>query len=166
VTDHLTALDAAFLELEESDASAHMHIGWTMVFDPLPGGGSPSVEDLRRLLEERLSLLPRFRRPLSMPNVGALSWPTWVADQEFEIDARVPHATLPEPGGRRELLEWLASFYSRRLDRTLPLWGYVAGAGHRDSLESSVVGDRIRRLAAGGLQTQSPQRSQQRLVLG
>ena len=122
MTDHLTALDAAFLELEESDASAHMHIGWTMVFDPLPGGGSPSVEDLRRLLEERLSLLPRFRRRLSMPNVGALSWPTWVADQEFEIDAQVPHATLPEPGGRRELLEWLASFYSRRLDRTLPLW--------------------------------------------
>src|SRR5918994_463019 len=67
-------------------------------------------------------LLPRFRRRLSMPNVGTLSWPTWVADQEFEIDAQVPHATLPEPGGRRELLEWFASFYSRRLDRTLPLW--------------------------------------------
>ena len=122
VTDHLTALDAAFLELEEGDASAHMHIGWTMVFDPLPGGGTPAIEDVRRLLEERLSLLPRFRRRLSAPNIGALSWPTWVADEEFEINAQVPHATLPEPGGRAELLEWLASFYSRRLDRTLPLW--------------------------------------------
>jgi diacylglycerol O-acyltransferase / wax synthase len=122
VTDHLTALDAAFLELEEGDASAHMHIGWTMVFDPLPGGGTPAIEDVRRLLEERLSLLPRFRRRLSSPNVGALSWPTWVADEEFEIAAQVPHATLPEPGGRDELLEWLAGFYSRRLDRTLPLW--------------------------------------------
>src|SRR5512144_1842258 len=122
VTDHLTALDAAFLELEEGDVSAHMHIGWTMVFDPLPGGGTPAIEDVRRLLEERLSLLPRFRRRLSVPNIGALSWPTWVADEEFEINAQVPHATLPEPGGRAELLEWLASFYSRRLDRTLPLW--------------------------------------------
>lgn len=122
MTDHLTALDAAFLELEEGDASAHMHIGWTMVFDPLPGGGTPAIEDVRRLLEERLSLLPRFRRRLSSPNVGALSWPTWVADEEFEIAAQVPHATLPEPGGRDELLEWLAGFYSRRLDRTLPLW--------------------------------------------
>lgn len=122
MTDHLTALDAAFLELEEGDASAHMHIGWTMVFDPLPGGGTPAIEDVRRLLEERLSLLPRFRRRLSSPNVGALSWPTWVADEEFEIAAQVPHATLPEPGGPDELLEWLAGFYSRRLDRTLPLW--------------------------------------------
>ena len=122
MTDHLTALDAAFLELEEGDASTHMHIGWTMVFDPLPGGGTPAVDEVRRLLEERLSLLPRFRRRLSAPDTGVLSWPTWVADEEFEIAAQVPHATLPQPGGEDELLDWLADFYSRRLDRTRPLW--------------------------------------------
>ena len=122
MTDHLTALDAAFLELEEGDSSAHMHIGWTMVFDPLPGGSTPAVDEVRRLLEDRLSLLPRFRRRLSTPDTGALSWPTWIADEEFEIAAQVPHATLPEPGGRDEFLEWLAGFYSRRLDRTRPLW--------------------------------------------
>ena len=37
----LSALDAAFLELEEADESAHMHIGWAMVFEPPPGGGAP-----------------------------------------------------------------------------------------------------------------------------
>jgi diacylglycerol O-acyltransferase / wax synthase len=132
VTDHLTALDAAFLELEEGDASAHMHIGWTMVFDPLPGGGTPAVEEVRRLLEERLSLLPRFRRRLSAPHVGALSWPTWIADEEFEIAAQVSHATLPEPGGQEELLEWLGGFYSRRLDRTRPLWEMTLLDGLRD----------------------------------
>ncbi len=99
-----------------------MHIGWTMVFDPLPDGGTPSVEDVRRSLEERLSLLPRFRRRLSTPNIGALSWPTWVADEEFEIATQVHHASLAEPGGQDELLEWIADFYSRRLDRTHPLW--------------------------------------------
>ena len=122
MTDHLTALDAAFLELEEGDSSAHMHIGWTMVFDPLPGGGTPTIDEVRRLLAERLSLLPRFRRRLSAPNIGALSWPTWITDEEFDIAAQVPHATLAEPGGQDELLEWLAGFYSRRLDRTRPLW--------------------------------------------
>ncbi len=122
MTDHLTALDAAFLELEDGDASAHMHIGWTMVFDSLPEGGPPKVADIRRLLEERLSLLPRFRRRLSAPDTGTLRWPTWVADEEFDIAARVRHATLPEPGGRDQLLEWIADFYSRRLDRTQPLW--------------------------------------------
>ncbi len=132
MTDHLTALDAAFLELEEGDASAHMHIGWAMVFDPLPGGGTPAVDEVRRLLEERLSLLPRFRRRLSSPHIGALSWPTWIADEEFEIAAQVPHAILPEPGGREELFEWLADFYSRRLDRTRPLWEMTLLEGLRD----------------------------------
>ena len=37
--DQLTALDAAFLELEEADDGALMHIGAALVFDPLPGGG-------------------------------------------------------------------------------------------------------------------------------
>ena len=122
MTDHLTALDAAFLELEEGDASAHMHIGWTMVFDPLPAGGTPRVEDVHRLLEERLSLLPRFRRRLSAPDTGTLTYPTWVADEEFDVASQVSRATVPEPGGRDELLDWVAEFYSRRLDRTRPLW--------------------------------------------
>ena len=33
----MTALDATFLELEEVDDSAHMHIGGVLVFDPRPG---------------------------------------------------------------------------------------------------------------------------------
>jgi hypothetical protein len=52
--EHLTALDATFLELEEADESAHMHIGAIMVFDPLPQGGAPSREALCRHLAERL----------------------------------------------------------------------------------------------------------------
>ena len=34
--DQLTALDAAFLELEQADDGALMHIGAALVFDPLP----------------------------------------------------------------------------------------------------------------------------------
>ena len=37
--DQLTALDATFLELEQADDSALMHIGSAMLFEPLPGGG-------------------------------------------------------------------------------------------------------------------------------
>ncbi len=46
MSEHLTPLDATFLELEQADESAHMHIGGIMVFDPLPDGGSPSREEL------------------------------------------------------------------------------------------------------------------------
>jgi diacylglycerol O-acyltransferase / wax synthase len=120
--DQLSPLDAAFLEIEDGDESAHMHVGWALVFDPLPEGGTPSVERVRELIDRRLDLLPRFRRRLSSPRVGALSWPSWEEDPRFDVADHVRHATLPPPGGEAELLDWLGDFYSHRLDRTRPLW--------------------------------------------
>ena len=93
--DQLTALDAAFLELEQADDSALMHIGATLVFDPLPGGGTPAIGTLREHLGQRLDLLPRYRQKLGAPRTGGLAWPSWERDQRFEIDAHVRHATLP-----------------------------------------------------------------------
>ena len=58
MSEHLTPLDATFLELEEADESAHMHTGVIMVFDPQPDGGSPSREEVCRYLAGRLGQLP------------------------------------------------------------------------------------------------------------
>lgn len=120
--DRLTALDAAFLELEETDDSAHMHIGWAMIFDPLPQGGTPSLEVLRNQTGQRLEPLPRFLCRLSSPRVGRFSLPTWEPDPDFDIATHMRHASLPAPGGEAELLEWLGDFYSHPLDRAHPLW--------------------------------------------
>ena len=122
MTEHLTPLDAAFLELEDGDESSHMHVGWTLVFDPLPGGAAPGVDQLVSLLAERLDLLPHFRRRLSSPRVGRFSWPEWVEDPSFDVANHVRRASLPAPGGDAELLDWLGDFYSHRLDRAHPLW--------------------------------------------
>lgn len=122
MAEHLTPLDAAFLELEDGDESSHMHVGWTLEFEPLAGGGPPALDDLRALLDDRLGALPRFRRRLSTPRVGRLSWPEWVDDPSFSLDNHVRRATLPAPGGDAELLDWLGDFYSHRLDRAHPLW--------------------------------------------
>jgi diacylglycerol O-acyltransferase len=122
IGDRLTPLDAAFLELEQSDESAHMHIGWAMLFDPPPDGGEPSLEVLRNLTLERLEPLPRFLQRLSTPRVGSFSLPNWEQDADFDIANHMRHATLPAPGGDAGLLEWLGDFYSHRLDRAHPLW--------------------------------------------
>lgn len=122
---HLTPLDAAFLELEEADDAAHMHIGWAMVFEPLPGGGVPTIERVREQTEERLDALPRFRQRLSSPRVGSLSLPTWVPDPDFDLESLMRRARLPAPGGEGELMDWLGDFFSHRLDRSRPLWETV-----------------------------------------
>ena len=54
MTDTLTALDAAFLELEQLDEGALMSIGGVMVFDPLPSGGVPTVDQMCPDLVSRL----------------------------------------------------------------------------------------------------------------
>ena len=41
--EQLSMLDTMFLELEQVDESAHMHIGAALIFDPLPGGGTPDI---------------------------------------------------------------------------------------------------------------------------
>jgi diacylglycerol O-acyltransferase / wax synthase len=130
--DHLTALDATFLELEQADDSAVMHIGGALLFAGLPGGGTPAIERVREHLEQRLHLLPRYRQKLSAPRTGGLSWPSWERDQAFEIEAHVRHATLPSPGDEREFLDWISNFYSHRLDRSRPLWEMVLLDGLAD----------------------------------
>jgi diacylglycerol O-acyltransferase / wax synthase len=129
MTETLTALDGTFLELEEADAGAHMHIGGLLVFAPTPAGGPPSLDVVRGQLERRLAALPRYRQRLSDPHTGGLGWPDWVPDDAFAIDRHVRRAALPAPGGWEELLEWAAAFYAERLDRAHPLWQVVVVEG-------------------------------------
>jgi WS/DGAT/MGAT family acyltransferase len=129
MSEHLTPLDATFLELEQLDESAHMHIGAILVFDPLPDGSTPSRERVCRLLESRLAQLPRYRQCLSAPHTGGLSWPEWKDDLAFDLAKHVGHAALPAPGGQQELCEWASSFFSQRLDRHRPLWEMVLVEG-------------------------------------
>jgi diacylglycerol O-acyltransferase / wax synthase len=122
MSDSLTALDATFLELEQRDEGALMSIGGVSVFDPIPGGSAPSVEEFCAHLSGRLTLLPRYSQRLSSTRTGGLAWPRWTDDDHFHVRDHVAHVALPAPGGNAELCEWAADFYSHRLDRTRPLW--------------------------------------------
>lgn len=119
---YLSPLDATFLEIEEADDAAHMHLGCAMVFDPLPGGERPSLEKLREQARARLDEGSILRRRLSMPRVGRVSLPVWLPDPTFDIGQLIRRATLPQPGGEEELMDWLGDYFSHRLDRSRPLW--------------------------------------------
>jgi diacylglycerol O-acyltransferase / wax synthase len=132
MSEHLTPLDATFLELEQADESAHMHIGGVLIFDALPDGGPPSREELCQHLSSRLGQLPRYRQRLSQPHTGGLSWPEWEDDPAFDIYKHVTRAALPAPGGYEELQEWASGFFSQRLDRHRPLWEMAMVEGLAD----------------------------------
>ncbi len=123
--DQLNALDATFLELEEADDSAHMHIGGVMIFEPHGTGGAPPLEQVRAEVVARLGEMPRYRQRLSAPRTGGLHWPRWRDDEQFDIARHVLEAGLPQPGGQHELLDWASDYFSQRLERSRPLWEIV-----------------------------------------
>ena len=131
--ERLSSLDATFLELEQHEDGATMHIGGALIFEPLPEtGGPPSLDALLELLHERLAQLPRFRTRLSEERVHGLQRPAWVADPAFDLRAHVRRAALPAPGGDTELDDWLGDFWSHRLDRSRPLWEMTLVDGLQD----------------------------------
>lgn len=129
---YLSPLDAALLDIEESDDAAHLQIGCAMIFDPLPGGERPSLEKLREQARERLGEASILRRRLSMPRVGRDSFPVWLPDPDFDVGALIRRAGLPQPGGEGELMDWLGDHFSHRLDRSRPLWEVTLLEGLED----------------------------------
>lgn len=122
-TAGLTALDATFLELEDADETAHMHIGATLVFEA--DGDAPTIEDLRSLVVGRLQRLPHYLDRLSERHTHGLRWPAWRRDDDFDVSRHVYEAALPMPATDAELHEWAARFWSQRVDRAHPLWEIV-----------------------------------------
>jgi WS/DGAT/MGAT family acyltransferase len=114
--NRLTALDSAFLHIEES-GSAHMHVASVMVFD----GDPPAYDDLLDALESRLHLVPRYRQRLARVPLDQ-GRPVWVDDPHFNLRYHLRHTGLPAPGGEDELRRLAGRLFSQQLDRGKPLW--------------------------------------------
>jgi len=115
--DRLSARDASFLYMDEP--STPMHVGSVAIFDrPVAGFG---YQQLVTLINERLSLLPRYRqRVLGTP--ARLARPVWIDDVDFDVHYHVRRSALPEPGTDEQLFELVARLMSRPLVLERPLW--------------------------------------------
>jgi diacylglycerol O-acyltransferase / wax synthase len=115
--DRLSALDASFLYLEQP--TTPMHVGAVALFKR-PRTGL-DYEDLLRLIEQRITLVPRYRQKVRhVP--ASLARPVWVDDPDFDLTYHVRRSALPKPGSDRALNELIARLMSRPLDHTRPLW--------------------------------------------
>src|ERR1700744_1280733 len=117
MTERLSPADVNFFYLE--DRTQPQHVGGLAVLEP-PADGF-DYDRLVRLLEERISLVPRYRQRMkAVP--GNLANPIWVDDPAFDITYHVRRSALPRPGMDLSLLEFCARIQSRLLDRNRPLW--------------------------------------------
>ena len=113
--DRLSSLDAEFLHIEDADAPAHI-AGLCLMEGP-----PPSIAQLRRLISERMHLIPRYRQRLDGVPLG-LGRPTWVDDPDFRLANHVRRRRVPAPGGPDDLDRLVESLLEPLLDRSRPLW--------------------------------------------
>ena len=113
--DRLTALDSAFLHIE--DTGAHMHVASVMTFK----GDAPAYDDLLAAIHGRLHLVPRYRQRLAGVPLDQ-GRPVWVDDPHFNLRYHLRHTALPAPGGDEQLKRLAGRLFSQQLDRRKPLW--------------------------------------------
>ncbi|MFV8173833.1 WS/DGAT/MGAT family O-acyltransferase [Mycolicibacterium peregrinum] len=115
--EQLTALDAGFLEAEDSDRHASLAIGAIAVLDgPIPGADTVVAS-----LAERAMTAPRLHQLLHTQPLD-LGAPRWIEDTNFDAAHHIRYAALPQPGDDAALYRWAADIMERRLDRDRPLW--------------------------------------------
>jgi WS/DGAT/MGAT family acyltransferase len=90
----------------------------TSLLDP---DGHLRIEAVRRQLEPRLHLVPRFRQLLSRPRLG-LGWPLWVDAPAFDLADHLRVHPLGAPADQAQLLQACQQLARRRLDPARPLW--------------------------------------------
>jgi diacylglycerol O-acyltransferase / wax synthase len=116
----LSSLDAQFLAVES--ARTYGHVGGLAVYDPATApGGKIEVDDICRLVSERLHQLPPFRWRLVEVPFG-LDHPYWIEDPDFDLDFHIRESAVPPPGDDRRVAETVARIFARPLDRRRPLW--------------------------------------------
>jgi diacylglycerol O-acyltransferase / wax synthase len=120
--DRLTASDLFMLWAGDygwsQDIGVLAILDGTWLLDP---DGRVRIDEVRRRLEPRLHLVPRFRQLLYRPRRG-LGWPLWVDAQSFDLADHVQVFPLAAPGDEAQLLAACAQLYQRRWELSRPLW--------------------------------------------
>jgi len=142
----LGGMDPMFFYLETP--TAYMQAAYLCIFDPSTAPEDYSFARVRALLEQRLHLLPPFRRRLVEVPLG-LDHPRWVEDPDFNLDHHLRLVAIASPGGESELAEFTATVLSRPLDRSRPPWEMYVIEGLQGGLVASLT--RVHHAAIDGV---------------
>jgi|SRR6266498_1605076 len=116
----LEGMDASFVYLETP--AAPMQVAMTCVFDPSTAPDGYSFAKVRELVENRLHLVPPFRRRLvGMP--GLLHRPGWIEDPDCNLDLHLRRVGLRRRAGSASECYSVCSFRVARQREREPQGG-------------------------------------------
>jgi diacylglycerol O-acyltransferase / wax synthase len=122
----LSAMDASFLYLETPEMP--MHVGSMAIFRLPEGYKGDFFEDFKAMIASRLHIAPILKSRLEKAPLD-IDHPSWVEDDQFDIDRHIFRASLPAPRDRATLERIVGWMHAKLLNRARPLWEFYVFEG-------------------------------------
>ena len=126
----LSSMDASFLYLETPEMP--MHVGSMAIFRLPENYDGNFFEDFKAMIGSRLHLAPILKARLEKAPLD-IDHPSWVEDDQFDIDRHIFRGSLPAPYDRATLERIVGWMHAKLLNRASPLWEFYVFEGMKDN---------------------------------
>ena len=126
----LSSMDASFLYLETPEMP--MHVGSMAIFRLPENYNGNFFEDFKAMIGSRLHLAPILKSRLEKAPLD-IDHPSWVEDDQFDIDRHIFRGSLPAPYDRATLERIVGWMHAKLLNRARPLWEFYVFEGMKDN---------------------------------
>jgi diacylglycerol O-acyltransferase len=112
----------AFLVYSETATSPFATLKVT-VYEPVDPNDLPDADELRRFVKTEIERLGGGHMGMRIVRVPFdLHHPVWLSDPAYSPDDHIHHTTLPPPGDKAQLCEFLSDLMGQPLNPDRPLW--------------------------------------------
>src|SRR6201989_3272805 len=126
----LSSMDASFLYLETPEMP--MHVGSMAIFRLPEDYKGDFFEDFKSMIASRLHVAPILKARLEKAPLD-IDHPSWVEDDQFDIDRHIFRGSLPAPHDRATLERIVGWMHAKLLNRARPLWEFYVFEGMKDN---------------------------------
>jgi diacylglycerol O-acyltransferase len=126
----LSSMDASFLYLETPEMP--MHVGSMAIFRLPENYNGNFFEDFKAMIASRLHIAPILKARLEKAPLD-IDHPSWVEDDQFDIDRHIFRGSLPAPYDRATLERIVGWMHAKLLNRARPLWEFYVFEGMKDN---------------------------------
>src|SRR5947207_3794255 len=126
----LSSLDASFLYLETPEMP--MHVGSMAIFRLPDDYKGNFFEEFKAMIGSRLHVAPILKARLEKAPLD-IDHPSWVEDDQFDIDRHIFRGSLPAPHDRATLERIVGWMHAKLLNRARPLWEFYVFEGMKDN---------------------------------
>src|ERR1700674_1464292 len=126
----LSSMDASFLYLETAEMP--MHVPSMAIFRLAEDYKGDFFEEFEAMIASRLHVAPILKARLEKAPLD-IDHPSWVEDDQFDIDRHIFRGSLPAPYDRATLERIAGWMHAKLLNRARPLWEFYVFEGMKDN---------------------------------